>query len=45
MENNDMQVETLWLSYHCPGIESRIPYLLASCGVWRAMISRRKRSH
>jgi hypothetical protein len=29
MESDDIQVETLSLSTHCPGIERRIRYLLA----------------
>jgi hypothetical protein len=35
---------TLSLTIHCPGIERRIRYLLASCRVWRGMISRWKSS-
>jgi hypothetical protein len=31
MERNDIQVETLSLSTHCPGIEMKIHYLLARC--------------
>jgi hypothetical protein len=44
MERDDVQVETLWLSTHSPGIERRTLYLLARCTVWRRMISRWKRS-
>ncbi len=39
MGRDDILVETLSLSTHCPGIE-RIRYLLARCRVWRVMISR-----
>ncbi len=42
MERDDIQVEMLSLSTHCPGIERRIHYLLARCRVWRGMISRWK---
>ncbi len=45
MESDDIQVEMLAMSTHCPGIERRICYLFARCKVWRRMISRRKRSH
>jgi hypothetical protein len=31
MERDDIQMETLSLSTHCPGMESRIPYILARC--------------
>jgi hypothetical protein len=44
MERDDIQVETLSLSTHCPGMVRSIRYLLARCRVWRAMISRWKRS-
>jgi hypothetical protein len=44
MERDDILVETLSLSTHCPGIERRIRYLLARCRVRRGMISRWKRS-
>ncbi len=44
MERDDIQVETLSLSTHCPGIERRIRYLLARFRVWRRMMSRWKRS-
>ncbi len=40
MKRDDIQVEMLSLSMHCPGIEWRICYLLARCRVWRGMISR-----
>jgi hypothetical protein len=42
MERDDIQVETLTLNTHCPGMERRIRYLLARCRVWRGMISRWK---
>jgi hypothetical protein len=42
MERDDIQVEMLSLSTHCPGIERGIYYLLARCRVWRGMISRWK---
>ncbi len=40
MERDDIQVETLSLSTHSPGVERRIRYLLARCREWRGMISR-----
>jgi hypothetical protein len=40
MEKDDIQVETLLLSTHCPGIERRISNLIARWRVWRGMISR-----
>ncbi len=40
MKRDDIQVETLSLSTHCPGIERKILYLLERCRVWRGMISR-----
>jgi hypothetical protein len=42
MERDDIQVEMLSLSTYCPGIESRIHYLVARCSVWTGMISRWK---
>jgi hypothetical protein len=39
MERFDIQVETLSLSTHCPGIERRIYFLLARCRVRRGTIS------
>ncbi len=33
MEKDDIQVEMLSLSSHCPGMERRILYLLARCRV------------
>jgi hypothetical protein len=44
LERDDIQVETLSLSTHCPGMERRICFLLARCRAWRGMISRWKRS-
>jgi hypothetical protein len=44
MESDDIQVETLSLSMHCPDIERRIRYLLARCREWRVMISRWNRT-
>ncbi len=40
MEKDDIQVEILSLTTHCPVIERRIRYLLAGCRVWIGMISR-----
>ncbi len=40
MEKDDIQEKTLSLSRNCPGIDRKIRYLLASCTVWREMISR-----
>ncbi len=38
MERDDIQVETLFLTINCPGMERMIHYLLARCRVGRGMI-------
>jgi hypothetical protein len=35
IERDNIQVETLLLSTHCPGLERRIRYLLARCRLQR----------